>query len=53
MPLVNMRDMLNHAYQHGYAVGGFDLVSLDFLEAIMAAAEAVQSPVIGRPRRRP
>ena len=46
MPLVNMRDMLNHAYQHGYAVGGFDLVSLDFLEAIMAAAEAVQSPVI-------
>ena len=46
MPLVNMRDMLSHAYQHGYAVGGFDLVSLDFLEAIMSAAEAQQSPVI-------
>ena len=46
MPLVNMRDMLNHAYQHGYAVGGFDLVSLDFLEAIIAAAEAQRSPVI-------
>ena len=46
MPLVNMRDMLNHAYQHRYAVGGFDLVSLDFLEAILAGAEATRSPVI-------
>ncbi|MEJ2142318.1 MAG: ketose-bisphosphate aldolase [Gammaproteobacteria bacterium] len=46
MPLVNMRDMLDHAYRNGYAVGGFDLVSLDFLEAIMSAAEAKRSPVI-------
>lgn len=46
MPLVNMRDMLNHAYGNGYAVGGFDLVSLDFLEAIIGAAEATHSPVI-------
>ena len=23
MPLVNMRDMLNHAYEHGYVVGAF------------------------------
>lgn len=46
MPLVNMRDMLEHAYLNGYAVGGFDLVSLDFLEAIMDAAEARRSPVI-------
>lgn len=46
MPLVDMKDMLGHAYRHGYAVGGFDLVSLDFLEAILAAAEATQSPVI-------
>lgn len=46
MPLVNMREMLDHAYSNGYAVGGFDLVSLDFVEAIMAAAEAKQSPVI-------
>ena len=46
MPLVNMRDMLQHAYQNGYAVGGFDLVSLDFLEAIMAAGEAQRSPLI-------
>ncbi len=46
MPLVNMRDMLNHAYQNSYAVGGFDLVSLDFLEAIVSAAEAQRAPVI-------
>jgi fructose-bisphosphate aldolase class II len=46
MPLVNMRDMLHHAYENRYAVGGFDLVSLDFLEAIVDAAERCRSPVI-------
>jgi len=35
MPLVNMRDMLSHAYQNSYAIGAFDLVSLEFLEGIM------------------
>ncbi|MEI2767319.1 MAG: hypothetical protein V9E86_02175 [Nitrosomonas sp.] len=39
MPLVDMRDMLNHAYQNNYAIGGFGLVSLDFLEAIVTTAE--------------
>lgn len=46
MPLVDMRDMLNHAHRNGYAVGGFHLVSLDFLEAIVDAAEHCRSPVI-------
>lgn len=46
MPLVNMRDMLQHAYRNGYAVGGFDLVSLDFLESIVSAAEARRAPII-------
>lgn len=46
MPLVHMNDMLNHAYRHGYAVGAFDLVSLDFLEGILAAAENCRAPVI-------
>lgn len=46
MPLVNMRDMLNHAYGNTYAVGGFDLVSLDFLEAILDAGERCRSPLI-------
>ncbi len=46
MALVAMRDMLEHAYRNGYAIGGFDLVSLDFLEAIIAAAEYQRAPVI-------
>ncbi len=46
MPLVNMRDMLGHAYRNGYAVGAFDLVSLDFLQGILAAAERCHAPVI-------
>ena len=46
MPLVNMGDMLNHAYKHGYAVGAFDLLSLDFLEGIISAAEHCDAPVI-------
>ncbi|NOY66290.1 MAG: class II fructose-bisphosphate aldolase, partial [Gammaproteobacteria bacterium] len=46
MPIVDMKDMLQHAYQHGYAVGAFELVSLDFLEGIMQAAEQARAPVI-------
>lgn len=46
MPLVDMKSMLQHAYRNGYAVGAFDLVSLDFLGGIMAAAEQHRSPVI-------
>ena len=46
MPLVNMRDMLHHAYENNYAVGAFDLVSLDFLEAVISAAEHCRAPVI-------
>ncbi len=46
MPLVNMNDMLKHAYNNHYAVGAFDLVSLDFLQGIMQAAEELQAPVI-------
>ncbi len=46
MPLVCMQDMLSHAYRNCHAVGAFDLVSLDFLEVIIAGAEACQAPVI-------
>ena len=46
MPIVNLRDMLQHAYAHQYAVGAFDLVGLGFLEGIMQAAESCRSPVI-------
>jgi len=46
MPLVDMRDMLNHAYRNGYAVGCFALASLDVVEAVIRAAENCRSPVI-------
>ena len=46
MALVNMTDMLGHAYRHGYAVGAFGVVTLDFLEAIIRAAENYRAPVI-------
>ncbi len=44
--LVHLGDMLRHAHGNGYAVGAFDLVSLDFLQAILAGAERQRAPVI-------
>lgn len=46
MSLVNTIDMLNHAERHSYAVGAFNVISLDFLNGVLGAAEAMQSPVI-------
>jgi fructose-bisphosphate aldolase, class II len=44
--LVDMKAMLRHAYEHGYAVGGFDVVDLSFVAGVMQAAERCQAPVI-------
>ena len=46
MPLVHFSDLLAHAYRHRYAVGAFDLVGLEFLEAALSGAEATRAPVI-------
>ena len=46
MALVNMKDLLNHAYNHRYAVGAFDIGDLTFLHAIIEAADRSCSPVI-------
>lgn len=46
MALVDMRDMLRHAHENNYAVGAFDLVSLDFLEAVVDAAEKSRAAII-------
>jgi len=46
MALVDLKDMLQHAHRQRYAVGAFDLASLDFLEAIVAGAAATRAPVI-------
>ncbi len=46
MSLVKVQDMLAHAYRNKYAVGAFDLFSLDALQGILAASEETRSPVI-------
>lgn len=46
MPLIHMADMLHHAYANHYAIGAFDVVSLDFISGVMAAAEEKHAPVI-------
>lgn len=46
MPLVNMTDMLHHAYHHGYAVGAFGVAGWDILEGVVAAAEGMRAPII-------
>ncbi len=46
MPLVHLNDMLKHASNHHYAVGAFGVVSLDFLDGVLQAAEACRSPVV-------
>jgi len=46
MALVNMNDMLAKAKAEGYAVGAFDLINLEFAEALLEAAELQRSPII-------
>lgn len=46
MPLVNLNSILTPAYRERTAVGAFNVINLEFLEAVLAAAEAQASPVI-------
>lgn len=46
MPLVNLVDMVNHAYRHNYAVGAFGVDSLEMLQGVVQAAENSRAPVI-------
>lgn len=46
MPLVNLVDMVNHAYRHNYAVGAFGVDSLEMLQGVVQAAEHSRAPVI-------
>ena len=44
--LVNMREMLQDAQRHGYAVGLFNTVTLEMARGVLAAAEDLHAPVI-------
>lgn len=46
MALVSMKDMLNKALKEGYAVGQFNINNLEWTQAILAAAQEENSPVI-------
>lgn len=41
-----MQDMPRHAYENKYAVGAFDVVSLELLQGVINAAERCRAPVI-------
>lgn len=46
MPLVDLKDMLDHAHRHGYAVAAFDVSSFEGIAAAIAASESARAPVI-------
>jgi len=46
MALVSMRQLLDHAAEHGYGVPAFNVNNLEQMRAIMEAADATNSPVI-------
>ncbi|MCZ0703644.1 fructose-bisphosphate aldolase class II [Natronobacillus azotifigens] len=46
MPLVSMTQMLQDAKAGGYAVGQFNINNLEYIQAILQAAEEEKSPVI-------
>ncbi|WP_112182216.1 MULTISPECIES: class II fructose-1,6-bisphosphate aldolase [Paraliobacillus] len=46
MPLVSMKEMLDTANEKRYAVGQFNINNLEYIQAILQAAEDEKSPVI-------
>lgn len=46
MALVSMRQLLDHAAEHGYGIPAFNVNNLEQVQAIMEAAKETDSPVI-------
>lgn len=46
MPLVTTQQMLRQAQEGGFAVGAFNVENMEMAEAVIAAAEELQAPVI-------
>lgn len=46
MALLNLKSILEVANQHKFAVGAFNAIDSNFIDAVFAAAKANQSPVI-------
>lgn len=46
MPLVTTKQLLTDAQKNGYAVGAFNVENMEMVQAVVAAAEELHSPVI-------
>ncbi|MFM1858808.1 MAG: hypothetical protein RL133_308, partial [Pseudomonadota bacterium] len=46
MALVSLRQMLDHAAEHGYGIPAFNVNNLEQVQAIMSAAAEIDAPVI-------
>ena len=46
MPLVSMRQLLDHAAENGYGIPAFNVNNLEQVQAVMQAAAEVDAPVI-------
>ena len=46
MPLVSMRQLLDHAAENGYGIPAFNVNNLEQVQAVMSAAAEVDAPVI-------
>ena len=46
MPLVSMRQLLDHAAEHQYGLPAFNVNNMEQIQSIMEAAKETNSPVI-------
>ncbi|HFD86523.1 MAG TPA: fructose-1,6-bisphosphate aldolase, partial [Gammaproteobacteria bacterium] len=46
MALISMRQLLDHAAEHGYGMPAFNVNNMEQVHAIMQAADETDSPVI-------
>jgi fructose-bisphosphate aldolase class II len=53
MPLISMREMLDHAAENGYGIPAFNVNNLEQVQAVMSAADEVGAPVSCKPALAP
>ena len=46
MPIVSMRQLLDHAAENGYGIPAFNVNNLEQVQAVMSAASEIDAPVI-------
>ena len=46
MAKITLRQLLDHAAEHGYGLPAFNVNNMEQVQAIMQAADQVKSPVI-------